>query len=290
MNMKLALGTAQFGLSYGIANKSGRVGFDEAKRILRDAACKGIDMLDTAIAYGDSEQVLGKIGVADWHVVSKIPALPAECTDVASWVEQTVQGSIDRLGVGQLYAVLLHRPSELFEAHGKQLFDALKHVKERGYARKIGVSVYVPDELEPLFDHFSFDLVQAPLNILDRRLIESGWTQRLKLMSVELHTRSVFLQGLLLMPTSNRPAKFDRWQHIWREWERWLQELGISPLEACLRYVLSVDEVDRAVIGVDSVKHLCEILEVTGGVLPNLPRWQRPIDADLINPSRWNKI
>ena len=134
------------------------------------------------------------------------------------------------------------------------------------------------------------DLVQAPLNILDRRLIESGWATRLKSRGVELHVRSTFLQGLLLMPADQRPVKFLRWQPLWTEWARWLDETGLTPLQACLGYVLGIEEVDKVVVGVDSVSQLNEVLGVTKSVLPNLPNWPQPIDPFLINPSQWSQL
>lgn len=290
MNMKIALGTVQFGCSYGVANDSGRVSFKEAGDIMLNAAASGIDMLDTAIAYGESEQTLGRIGITSWHVVSKLPQMPVGIPDVGFWVETQVADSLRRLGVDELYAVLLHRPEQLFGESGKQLYEALVKIRDGGYTKKIGISVYSPAELERLFDAMSFDLVQAPLNILDRRLVESGWARLLNKKGVELHTRSVFLQGLLLMPASKRPAKFNRWQHVWNEWDRWLQEVSLSPLEACMRYALSIDEVARVVVGVDSVEHLREILAATGERPSNLPEWQCPIDLNLINPACWNEL
>lgn len=287
---RLALGTVQFGLEYGIANESGRVNLDEAGRILAEAADSGIGLLDTAIGYGDSERVLGQIGVADWKIVSKLPALPDECPDVASWVEAQVAGSLARLGVGGLYAVLLHRPEQLFDARGEQLLEALERLKAHGRTEKIGISIYAPDELDRLFDGMRFDLVQAPLNILDRRLVDSAWAQRLKRLGVELHARSVFLQGLLLMPASRRPAKFGRWQRLWSEWDHWLDETGLTPLQACLRYALSIGEVDKVVVGVDGAAQLREILAAATGSLTSLPNWPQNIDIDLLNPSRWSRL
>lgn len=291
MNDRLALGTVQFGLEYGIANESGRVSLNEVNNILTEAASHGIGLLDTAISYGDSEHVLGRVGVADYKIVSKLPALPDECTDIAGWVDAQVAGSLARIGVDSLYAVLLHRPDQLFDTRGKQLLKALEHLKVQGRTQKIGISIYAPDELTRLSDGMHFDLVQAPLNILDRRLIDSGWAQRLKRLGIELHARSVFLQGLLLMSDSRRPAKFRRWQGIWSEWERWLNEVGLTPLQACLRYALSVEEVDKVVVGVDSVGQLREILvAAAAGSLTGLPNWPQSIDIDLLNPSRWNQL
>ncbi|CAL61301.1 putative NAD(P)-linked oxidoreductase [Herminiimonas arsenicoxydans] len=290
MHNRLALGTVQFGLAYGVANNSGQIDPNQAGKILAEARQAGINMLDTAIAYGDSERTLGQIGVAGWRIVTKLPEMPETCSDVAEWVESQVKGSLDRLGVQQLHAVLLHRPAQLLEARGPQLFAALEHLKMLGYTKKIGISIYDPSELDSLFSKMNFDLVQAPLNILDRRLVDSGWARRLKHIGAELHVRSAFLQGLLLMSSEKRPQKFNRWQSLWLEWDRWLNEVGLSPLEACLRYTLSVEEVDSVVVGVDSVEQFREIHAAANGVLPGLPAWPHAIDPVLLNPALWSKL
>src|SRR3990172_7099104 len=111
--MKLALGTVQFGLPYGVANLHGQVSFDEARAILNYAETAGLDMLDTAVAYGNSEQHLGEIGVTQWQVVSKLPAIPEACADVAAWVGASVEASLQRLQIRQLHGLLLHSPAQL---------------------------------------------------------------------------------------------------------------------------------------------------------------------------------
>lgn len=288
--MKIALGTVQFGLEYGVANQVGRVQLADVRNILQEAVAYDVDTLDTAIAYGDSESILGQVGVGSWSVVTKMPALPEGCADVAGWVEAQIEGSLRRLGVSQLHGVLLHSPDQLLGEHGKPLFKALQHLKAQGLARKVGVSIYGPEELDRLIGEMHFDLVQAPLNLLDRRLIESGWVERLKEQGTEVHVRSAFLQGLLLMSPDQRPEKFARWRTIWSEWTRWLGETGLTPLHACLGYVLGVDDVDKVVVGVDSVKQFQEILAASHSALPSLPDWQQPIDTDLINPGRWSQL
>ncbi|WHZ10393.1 MAG: Putative oxidoreductase [Burkholderiaceae bacterium] len=288
---RLALGTAQFGLVYGVANQTGRVPPDEVAAILRHAAAHGIDMLDTAVNYADSERTLGEAGVTGWRAVTKLPALPAGITGaaVAPWVRQQVDGSLARLGLKRLHAVLLHRPAEMRGSSAKPLLDALLSLKTRGLARKIGASVYGPDDLDLLQHEMPLDLVQAPLNILDRRLVDSGWAARLKRHGAELHVRSAFLQGLLLMPAERRPARFARWQPLWAEWARWLGETGLTPLEACLGYVLGVPEVDRVVVGVDNLRHLEQILAAARPGLPQSPPWSEPADIELINPTFWSE-
>jgi aryl-alcohol dehydrogenase-like predicted oxidoreductase len=289
--MKLALGTVQFGLDYGVANSSGRISDENAEAVLKRAYDAGMDTVDTAIAYGNSEELLGKLGVHSWKVITKLPSVPNDCSNVNKWVREQVRGSIQRLGVKTLYGLLLHDAGQLLnDVIGPKLYAALQSLKDDGFAEKIGVSVYRPDILSSIFERFKLDLVQAPLNILDRRLITSGWAERLNAAGVEVHTRSAFLQGLLIMPRHSRPAKFDRWSEIWREWDRWLSSSGLSPIQACIRYSNSFPTIDRVVVGVDSVDQLAELIEAGNDSLTQLPDFCHLQDDRLINPTTWDEI
>lgn len=288
--MKLALGTVQFGLDYGVANVSGRVTAQEANAILQRAQVCGMDTLDTAIAYGDSEAVLGQLGIGQWKTITKLPEVPDDCHDVVQWVHDQIQQSMTRLRVTQLHGVLLHRPAQLLERMGPAVYAALRSIKSQGMSRKIGVSVYGPTELDALFDAYPLDIVQAPLNILDRGLAESGWASRLHDAGIEVHTRSAFLQGLLLMPPSQRTAKFNRWADVWNVWDDWLVREGLTPVEACVRYVANLSAIDRVVVGVDTVGQLNQIIEAAEGKFASLPEFNTLQDARLINPATWDQL
>jgi aryl-alcohol dehydrogenase-like predicted oxidoreductase len=285
---RLALGTVQFGLPYGVANSVGQISAGEAARIVARAREAGIDTLDTAISYGDSEACLGRIGVAGMRVITKLPPVPEDCADVESWVEQRVAESMARLRTARLAGVLLHRPGQLLGEHGAALYRALRGIQQRGLTDRIGVSIYDPEQLAALWPRFQMDLVQAPLNIIDRRMVESGWLARLAGAGVQVHARSVFLQGLLLMPAARRPRCFARWQVLWDEWEAWLAREGVSALQACLGYVLSVSEVARVVVGVDGVAQLEQVLAGAVARVPAPPRSLVSGAPDLIDPSRWS--
>lgn len=288
--MRLALGTVQFGLPYGVANQSGQVTRLAAKGMLDLAAASGIDTLDTAIAYGDSEACLGEAGIQGFKVVTKLPSIPDDCDDVEGWVRHQVAGSLARLGVKGIYGVLLHRPEQLLGAVGEVIYCALQGVKEAGLVRKVGVSVYAPSELEAVIPRYQFDLVQAPFNLVDRRLQSTGWLQRLKKAGIEVHTRSAFLQGLLLMAQSARPEKFSPWSELWTTWHEWLSRHGASAVQACLAFPLSVPEIDRVVVGADSVNQLEQIVSAVAGVVPiDFPALSCE-EENLINPARWCQL
>lgn len=288
--MRLALGTVQFGLPYGVANKSGQVLRAEAKSMLHLASLSGIDTLDTAIAYGESEDCLGDVGVGDFKVITKLPAIPDKCLDVDGWVSEQLSASLSRLRAVKVYGLLLHRSQDLLGSNGASLYRVLEKLKEIGLVNKIGVSIYSPNELDLLAKDFRFDLVQAPFNLIDRSFLESGWMHRLKDNGVEIHTRSSFLQGLLLMKESDIPKKFSSWSHLWKRWHDWLLENNISSLQATLAFPLSFSEIDRVIVGSDGLTQLQQILDaIRAPLITNFPSIDC-YDDYLINPSRWSYL
>lgn len=286
--MKLALGTVQFGLPYGVANRSGQVGREAGAEILRIAREAGMDTLDTAIAYGESETALGRLGMDGWKVVTKLPGIPEGCPDVPAWVTGQVEASLARLGIDRLHGLLLHRPEQLLGPQGPDLARALLEIRERGKTERVGVSIYDPSHLALLGRVLPMELVQAPLNLLDRRLILSGWLDRLKDVGAEVHVRSAFLQGLLLMPTPERPAFFRTWDPLWEAWDAWLQETRTSALEACLGYPLSLPGIDRVVVGVDAPAQLKALLGTRTRPFCGVPPFPEAPAMELINPSLWS--
>jgi len=287
---RLALGTVQFGLPYGIANQSGQVSRAVANAMLQLALANGVDTLDTAIAYGDSETCLGEAGTQGFKVITKLPALPDNCPDVSTWVQQQVSMSLSRLSVGNVYGLLLHRSEQLLGSNGLELHQKLQALKDNGQVQKIGISIYSPTELDALIPRYRFDLVQAPFNLVDQRLYRTGWMRRLKDEDVEIHTRSAFLQGLLLMSKTDMPDKFSPWSGLWQEWHQWLLEKEVSAVQACLAFPLSFPEIDRVVVGADSVSQLAQIISTANMALQaDFPEIHSD-DENLINPAKWSKL
>ena len=279
----LALGTVQFGLDYGINNERGKVPFAEVQAILDTAVAAGIDTLDTAKAYGDSEVVLGRAKVAGrFRLVTKLPA--ADVGDVKSAIED----SLAKLGASSLYACMFHS----YSSYEKQpeLLASLTRCKEEGLAEKIGFSLYRPEEATALLDAgTSLDIVQVPYNLLDRRF-ESVFP-RLHEAGVEIHVRSVFLQGLFFMDLETLHPRFS----IVREKLLAIQAAsmdgpGIQAL--CLAFSGSRPEIERVVIGVDSLVDLEQNIEAfkrrreSEPELDNLD-WVACDDESVILPYNW---
>lgn len=287
---RIALGTAQFGLPYGIANAGGQVAPGDITTILAEASNAGMDTVDTAIAYGDAESCLGAAGVSQFRVVSKLPPVPEGITgrlDVLHWVEQHVAGSLRRLRIDRLHAVLLHRPADLSGPAGEALGDALLRVRDAGWVTGIGLSVYAPTELDVLSERLPWSVVQLPCSVLDQRFVASGWVARLHAAGVEVHTRSAFLQGLLLMSPARRPVIFSRWTSTWMAWESWLAQTGQTAVQGCLAAVLAVPGIARVVVGIDGPAHLREIVSAVAGPLVPPPAALASDDPNLVDPTRW---
>ena len=287
---KLALGTVQFGLNYGVANKFGIVEPSEVKKIFLLAKKSKINLIDTAIGYGQSEKIIGKIGILDFNFISKLPTIPPNCSDVDTWVEYNVKNSLLRLGVKSLYGLLLHKPKDLLGSSGKKLINALKRIKSKNFVKKIGISIYDPSELDLVMHLMKIEIVQTPLNIIDRRLENSGWMSKLYKAKVEIHARSVFLQGLLLMSKQERPYKFNRWSSLWKIWDEWLKDNKITALEATIQHAISVSEISKVIIGVDTKQQLEQIIIASKGVLQKTSSELNTNDIQLLNPTHWDKL
>jgi aryl-alcohol dehydrogenase-like predicted oxidoreductase len=225
------------------------------------------------------------------YIVTKLPNIPDNCSSVQQWVEASVEASMQRLNVGSLYGLLLHHPADLQGPLGEDLYEAIQGLQRQGWIRKVGVSIYRPEELDNLYHRFDMDLVQAPFNGLDQRLVTSGWLARLQKDGIEVHGRSLFLQGLLLMPARARPSKFDRWRSLWKQWDDWLATQKVTPLQACLGCAWHQAGLDRFVVGVDSLVQWQEIIKaIKQNYLPQWPSHISTDDLDLINPARWSSL
>jgi len=283
----LVLGTVQFGLPYGIANASGKPDNGQVRAILDQAYDAGIRVLDTAAAYGESEAVLGACGTGRWDVITKVPSLQGvDDTDVADRAKDSFLRSLDLLKTNHLYAVLAHDQRDMAGERGRRVRDALQPFVADGVIGKLGASIYGPSDLESLE---ASGIVQAPFNVLDQRMASSVATSLLRTNSTELHVRSAFLQGLLLMERQKRPARFARWAADLERYDSMVAASGLSPAAFCLGFVLQKPEVACAVVGVDSARQLAELVAALEQVQGTVIEAQSLSvdDPGLIDPRMW---
>jgi len=264
--------------------------FEAVVGVLAAARDCGVDTIDTAPAYGSSEEVLGRAGTEGMRIVTKIPPLP-DGSDPFHHVRESIDRSLRRLSRNSVDAVLLHRGLDLAGVQGAALHRALLRERDAGRCARIGVSVYGPIDLDQLPSGLVIDLVQAPLNALDRRMEQSGWLDKLFENGVSFHARSVFLQGLLLLPPAGRPPSFARWEHILALWDSHASNARGGPLAACLNAVIPDARGERVVVGVDSLQQFRECVSASLESEAERPRhlsaWDMEIPAELVDPRSW---
>ena len=293
---KIGLGTAQFGLDYGISNATGQVPENEVERILRGARAERIDTLDTAALYGDAESVLGDVidNHAEFKIISKTVGVDEdEVTPVEVYrIKQTIHKSLLRLKTASIYGLLVHDVNDLFKPHSERLIEMLRQCQQNGKVKKIGVSIYTGEQIDRVLELFTPDLVQVPGSIIDQRLVRSGHLTKLKEYGVEIHLRSAFLQGLLLMPPDQLNPYFEPIKEHLSAYHEYLEENNVTPLQSALQYALSLDEIDRVIVGVCSRSELTGVIEATKKSLPEqfeFDRWGVNTPA-FVNPAEWRLI
>jgi aryl-alcohol dehydrogenase-like predicted oxidoreductase len=293
--MKLGLGTVQFGADYGISNARGQVAPGEVAEILQAAAAAGVSVLDTAHAYGESEAVLG---CALWQghpfrIVTKTEPLHGSGVEVGelSQVRETFLRSLERLRLPRVDALMLHHASELLRPGGEALAQLCMKLKSEGLAAKIGFSCYTPSELDAASAVLAPDIVQLPCNLLDRRFLQDGRCAALKAREVEIHARSIFLQGLLLMPTYTLPPQFHGHKDVFERIDRYAQANGLTRLELALGFAQSLDEIDVGVVGVTTALELRQIVDALNKMSARALDYSGFDTAadDLVNPSTWTQ-
>ncbi len=290
--MKIVLGTVQFGMDYGVSNKLGQVKEKQVHDILEFAYKSGITVMDTAALYGESEKVLGRVApdCDEWNIITKTQSFKEEVIGKSQLdkLKISFSESLSNLRKNQLHGLLVHSCDDLFKPGGFRIFHYLEQLRSSGLVKKIGVSVYNSDQIDKLLDNFDIDIIQLPVNLLDQRLIQSKHLKKLKEYGVEIHARTVFLQGLLLMPLHSLPPYFLPIQEILKKIEDKAQELSISRLELALGFIQSVDEIDKIVVGVNTLEQLHEIINATKIHINKDEFFNLSInDQNYLNPSLW---
>jgi aryl-alcohol dehydrogenase-like predicted oxidoreductase len=287
----LVLGTAGFSAPYGVTKQWGVPSLNKIEGILEAAQKNNIGLLDTAIAYGNCEEKLGAVGVNNFEIITKIPEIPQSENSIEKWLLNQCQDSLKRLKKNNLYGLLLHEPEQLLSSGvGEKISKSLQRIKNRGIVKKIGISIYCPSKINSLNKIMPLDIVQAPINIFDRRFLKSDILKILEKNKTELHCRSIFLQGLLLQPKVGWPKKFEKWKSLFSAYQDFLKKTKKTAVEACVSFVRAQPEIDSIVFGINNCKQLNQILKAYNNKeninVPNL----NCSDIDLILPPRWRHL
>ena len=275
MAARLVLGTAQFGVDYGVTNSRGRVPEHDLAALLDLAVDAGVTWVDTATEYGDAELRL-RPWVDRLRIQTKVRA-------AGGAVASDIQMSCDRLGSDSLDAALIRFWFELSAVEQQRAANGLDRARRSGVISRIGASVYDDEELSTVLEFFSSpDVVQVPASIVDQRLVASLNIRKLRDRGCAIQVRSAYLQGLLITDHSDHPDVM--------RFRNFCLEAGLDPLVVCLTYLRDLGWVDEVVIGVTSAAELRAAVSA----------WQAPAlsieteqwassDSDLLDPRRWKR-
>jgi len=284
--LKLGIGTLQFGQNYGVANKTGKLKSKDIIAIKNLAQKNNVNIIDTAEVYGDSEKRLGELGFSKFKLVSKLPTINPP-KDRFNWVLNSLKSFFKKLKINKIYGMHIHNTKYILDKKGDQIYKGLVYAKEKGLIKKIGVSIYTIKELKKIISKYRIDLVLLPFNIFDQRLLKSNILQELKDRNIEIHTRTSFLQGLLLMNKKNIPNKFFRYKNFFENWENICKKKKMTKYEVCLKYALSNSYIDKVIVGIDSSRQFKKLINSAGYIDVSTKSIDASKEINLINPSKW---
>jgi aryl-alcohol dehydrogenase-like predicted oxidoreductase len=280
LKKRIILGSANFTQKYG-ANQI-KIKSRDIKNILKLAKNNNINKIDTAEDYLKDKKIFKNISKT-FKFSSKI-LLDIKWTSL-EFCQMRLEKHLNKLNNKKIQTLLIHNEKILFSKNGKKIFKNLENLKKKKYFQKIGLSIYSTDCLDYIVSNFDINVVQCPYNILDKRILTSGWFDKLKNKKIETHIRSIFLQGLLVNQSVYKKQYFKKWQNKLSNWFVWLENNNISPIDYCLSDIM-YNDFDNIIIGINSFDNLKEIInfkKIDVKKLLNL----KINDLKLIDPRRW---
>lgn len=299
--MKLALGTVQLGLDYGIANKTGKPLKDYSLAILKSAYNNGVCLFDTASGYNDSEKIIGEFieteNPENLLIATKTGSLNQRGVlncDLHKVIREDIKNSLLNLKKESIDYYMLHNAADLFY-YGKDIVNALNSLRIEGIIKKIGISVYNSEDVNELLKYKEITQVQIPFNIFDTRLIKNGMIDRMKCNYIEIHCRSIYLQGLIVMQISEIPDKLKMAGKYIERLDEMADSLGITRKELAYLYVRGCEFVDKMIVGCETQEQLKEnvyinkMKELPKEIYKDAMLYFSEISDTILNPYLWKK-
>ena len=284
---KLCFGTANFVNNYGILKKKNNFPQKKIKNILELLKKNKINNIDTAISYKNVEKKIGHFNLKSFSIFTKLPKLPKKCIDIKKWSLMNINYSLNNLNKKRLPGVFIHHSEDLIGKNKIKLYEALIFLKRKKLINKIGVSIYNFNTLDKILNEFKIDMIQVPFNILDRRLITKNYLNKIKKKKIQIHVRSIFLQGILLTNIKKMPKKFLKWKNLFKAWHTWLERNRLSKLQACLNFILSFKQIDLIIFGACSKTQIEQIINTVNRSTKLYPKNIISNNLQLIDPRQW---
>tara|TARA_B100001750_G_C15376905_1_gene530322 strand:- start:55 stop:981 length:927 start_codon:yes stop_codon:yes gene_type:complete len=260
---KISIGTANFDKNYGAISSNKIFTINKINKILKESKKLKINTIDTSSTYGDVEKKLGNCNLKDWKVITKLPKLNLDSVSIEDQIFKYTLSSINRLNIKCLDSILVSDVSQIFSKRGDEIIKGLCKLKKEGITKRVGFSVYFPNETKSLLEVFTPDIIQIPYSVIDRRFEKNNLIRKLHDKNIKIYARSIFLQGILLTNSIGRDKYFDRkWKNVFRFWDNYISKNNLDPIEVCLSYVLKNKYIYKIVVGLNSKKKVENTIKV----------------------------
>ena len=281
---KIILGSANVNSLYGLAKNN--IKSSEFTSLMNFAFRKGVKIIDTSPIYSNSEKIIGK-SVKKFYIISKIPKIPQSIKNInlEAWIKKKIFNSKKKMKK-KIYGILIQNAEILLSDKAEIVYDTLLNLKKEQAFEKIGISIYNFKTLELVIKKFAIDFVQLPYNILDQRLSNKKIIKILKKNKIEIHARSIFLQGLLTNNKIKLPKKLSKLENGLKKWRKWIKEKNINPAHACIDFALRNNNIDKLVIGFNSKNNFADVIKFKKTKL-NFNNLNIKISQNLLDPRRW---
>ena len=285
--MELAIGTANFGNSYGL--KKVKLEKKEINKIFKFLDANRINLIDTASIYGNAEKIIGNHKLKKKKIVTKIFIKNQKFSE--KYAFSLLKKNLQKLKVRKIYACLIHNIYDLEKKDRILFFQSLKYLKKSKIVEKIGFSIYSPKDLENFKNFFKPDILQIPINIFDRRFENKSFKNYIYKNKIEIHSRSCFLQGLIIdyQKRNIKFKKFKRWDFLFKRLDQFCEKLSINRMEACILYLKKNKMINYAIFGFENIEQLSVIYSLFNKNLKKLkfPKNLSSRDEKLIDPRKW---
>tara|TARA_A100001011_G_C14118099_1_gene759992 strand:- start:145 stop:1008 length:864 start_codon:yes stop_codon:yes gene_type:complete len=283
---KIIIGSANVNKRYGLINN--KININEFKKLLNFAVIKGIKTVDTSPQYSNSEKVIGSVK-KNFKIITKITGIPSKIKniEIEKWITNQFLQSSKNLRLNKVYGLLLQNAEILLSKNSKFVFRALLNLKKKNKLQKIGISVYNFKTLEKIINKYHIDFVQVPYNIFDRRIENVRLIKKIKKKGIEIHVRSIFLQGLLTKRNIRIPKKLLSLKKGLESWKKWLELNKLTTINACLNFVLRNKNIDKIVIGFNDLESFKQVINYKKSTI-NFRKLNIKIDSKHLDPRKWN--
>ena len=289
INNKLCFGTANFAKEYGI-NKSKGYNHKKIKTIFNLLKRNKIKHIDTAINYKNVEKKIGKFNLDSFKIYTKIPKTPKKIKNINLWICNQIKLSLKKTKKNFFEGVFLHNPEDLLKNKKNQIYDSLINLKKEKKIKKIGLSIYDLNMLKKITKEFKIDMIQIPYNLFDRGEKKKELLNKLKKEKIEIHVRSIFLQGILLMDSNKLPIHFRKWKNKFINFENWCKKNKISKIQACLNAVLEDRVFNKVLISTENEEQLVQIFDALNKkIKKDYPKDLQTNEKKLIDPRLWKR-